>query len=171
MAARSADFEVNDLVDKGSANYRYSTPFLANNLGLLVRTNSRAAAARRLSTVAKLRIGVPDVETGASVEKTVRPQAAPRVFSSYIGALSALLNGQVDAVFMFLPVGSAFAGNGLEFTAQVPTGLEYAFRVPIDSRILPSLNRALEEMRASGTLSELVKTWFPETIDLPVLKR
>ena len=77
---------------------------------------------------------------------------------------------------MFLPVGSAFvrsvfAGNGLEFTAQVPTGLEYAFRVPTDSRILPSLNRALEEMRASGTLRELVKTWFPETIDLPVLKR
>jgi ABC-type amino acid transport substrate-binding protein len=37
--------------------------------------------------------------------------------------------------------------------------------------MLPSLNRALEEMRASGTLSELVKTWFPETIDLPVLNR
>ena len=175
LAARSADFEVNDLVDKGSADYRYSTPFLANNLGLLVRTNSRAAAARRLSTVAKLRIGVPDVETRASVEKTVRPRAAPRVFSSYIGALSALLNGQVDGVFMFLPVGSAFvrsafAGNGVEFTAQVPTGLEYAFRVPNESRILPSLNKALEEMRASGTLKELVKTWFPETIDLPVLR-
>ena len=171
LAARSADFEVNDLVDKDSANYRYSTPFLANNLGLLVRTSSRAAATRRLSTVAKLRIGVPDVETGASVEKTVRPQAAPRVFSSYGGALSALQNGEVDAVFMFLPVGSAFAGNGLEFTAQVATGLQYAFRVSIDSPMLPSLNRALEEMRASGTLSELVKTWFPETIDLPVLKR
>jgi len=169
-AQEGADFAVNNLVNGNGSRYRYSTPILANNLGLLVRTGSKAAAARSLSTVAKLKIGVPNAATAASVEQTVRPRAA-LLFSSYDSAVSALKNGEVDALFIFLPEGSSYDAKGLEFTAQVPTGLQYAFQVAVDSPILPALNRALGEMRASGTIDRLVKKWFPKTYDLPVLTR
>jgi ABC-type amino acid transport substrate-binding protein len=167
---KRADLAVDNLVDESSSRYRYSTPFLADNLGLLVRTGSKAAAAQTLSAVAKLKIGVPNAFTAAYVAATARPEAAPQVFSTHDEAVSALKNGEVDAVFMFLPVGSSYPGKGLEFTAQVPTGLLYAFQVPVDSPILPAVNRALNEMRASGTLRRLVKKWFPKTFDLPALR-
>ena len=165
-----ADLVVNNLVDASSSRYRYSAPFLADNLGLLVRTGSPAAGAQTLSAVAKLKIGVLSRFSEAYVVATVRPQASPEVFSSLDAASSALKNGEVDALLTFLPVGYSLAGNGLKFTAQVPTGLQYAFQVAADSPILPALNRALAEMRASGTLDGLVKKWFPKTYDLPVLK-
>ena len=46
---------------------------------------------------------------------------------------------------------------------------QLAYVLPKGSELTDPVSKALDELRADGTLDELQKTWLSEAVDVPVL--
>ena len=112
------------------------------------------------------------------IEEVIQPDTPPAVYDTNADAKSALDAGQIDAIVFDLPTAyyiTAVEMPDASIVGALPASEEQADKFGMlmenDSPLKPCIDRALEELRAEGTLDALAEEWLTQEGDIPVLSQ
>ncbi|MEW1720413.1 ABC transporter substrate-binding protein [Streptomyces sp. NPDC093109] len=177
---KSFDFDINQvsISDARKKAVDFSAGYYDVRPAVVALKKSPYAKARTIADLKGARLGAQVGSTSLDlIDATIEPKQRPAVFQKNDFAKSALRNGQVDAIVVDLP--TAFYITSAEVTdaevvgqfVQTPGAAEqFGLVLDKDSRLTPCVTRAVEGLRADGTLAALEKTWLTDAVDVPVLK-
>lgn len=177
--AKGFDFDINQVSinDDRRKAVDFSPGYYDVHQAVVALKGSKAASAKSLADLRGVKLGAQVGSTSlAAITGQIRPSVQPAVFDSNDLAKTALKNGQVDALVLDLP--TAFYVTGAEVTdAQVIGQLQNAggspeqFGLVLDkgSPLTGCVGRAVESLRADGTLARLEKQWLSDAVSAPVL--
>jgi polar amino acid transport system substrate-binding protein len=172
------DFDVNQIsiTPKRAQAVDFSAPYYTADQALVAVKGSDFADATSLADFADAKIGVQIGTTSLeAVEASIQPNTEPSVFDSSNDVVSALKQGQVDAVVVDVP--TAFFVTAVqvpdgEIVGQFPApgGDEWGALLTKDSPLTDCVSAAIEELRSSGELEEINKRWISDATNAPVLE-
>ncbi|AEW93196.1 MULTISPECIES: ABC transporter substrate-binding protein [Streptomycetaceae] len=178
--AKSFDFDLNQISisDERRRAVDFSSGYYDVRQALVALKGSKIAGARSVADLRGAKLGAQVGTTSLEVLKNVvRPATPPAVFQKNDLAKSALRNGQVDGILVDLP--TAFYITSAEVTDAKVVG-QFAgaggrpeqFGLVLDkgSPLTGCVTKAVDALRADGTLAALDKRWLAEAADAPVLK-
>jgi polar amino acid transport system substrate-binding protein len=173
------DFDVNQISisPKRAEQVDFSSPYYTANQAIVALKDSDLASATSLADFADATIGVQIGTTSLdAVNSEIQPSTDPRVFQTSNDVVSALKNGQVDAVVVDLP-------TALYLTAaQVPTATvvgqfeaagkadQWGALLQKGSSLTPCVSAAIDALQSSGELPKIEKQWMSDSADAPVLQ-
>jgi polar amino acid transport system substrate-binding protein len=182
---KAFDFDVNQvsITDERKKNIDFSSGYYDVSQAVVTTKKSKAAGATTLAALKGLKIGAQVGTTSyKAVTDVIAPTAKPSVFNSNDDAKLALGNGQIDALVVDLPtalfisaVGAKDGGidNGV-LLGQLPgTGSQTEqFGLVLDkgSALTGCVSKAVDALRADGTLKKLEAQWLTDAAGAPVLK-
>src|SRR5918998_791129 len=135
-------------------------------------------------TGAKSVAELKDAKLGAQVGTTsytaiteqIQPSAKPAVYDTNDLAVQALKNGQVDGIVVDLPTAFYITAAQLDdgtIVGQLPPGSgtpeQFGMVLAKDSPLTACVSRAVDTLKADGTLAELEAKWLAGTDGAPVL--
>lgn len=112
---------------------------------------------------ASITIAVQSGTTGESYAKTDYPNATVSAYGNANDTFAALEAGQVDAIITNKAVAEKMLSSYTDATVikSIATGEEYGIAVSKDNpELTAAINEVLDEMRADGTLDEIVTKWM-----------
>ncbi|WP_435191196.1 ABC transporter substrate-binding protein [Streptomyces sp. bgisy126] len=178
---KSFDFDINQIsiTPQRAKAVDFSTSYYTANQAILTLDGSAFAKATSLSAFKDAEIGVQVATTSyQAVLDQIKPSKRPSVFSTTKDEVTALRNGQIDAIVTDLPTVFYLAGAELENGAIVGqfgyaggTPEKFGLLLPKNSGYTSCVNRALDELRADGTLARLTTQWLSASANVPELKR
>ncbi|MEJ6952511.1 basic amino acid ABC transporter substrate-binding protein [Natronospora cellulosivora (SeqCode)] len=85
-----------------------------------------------------------------------------RYYESYVYMITDLVNRNIDAVVLDAPVAARFSETrSVKVVAEIITGEQYGIAVQKgNNELLELINEGLEEVRANGTMDELLDKYF-----------
>ncbi|MGW2305746.1 ABC transporter substrate-binding protein [Streptomyces sp. NPDC001809] len=179
--AKSFDFDINQIsiTPQRAKAVDFSSSYYTANQAVLALDGSRFAKATSLSALKDARIGVQVATTSyQAVLDQIKPAKQPRVFSTTKDEVTALRNGQIDAIVTDLPTVFYLAGAELEngeivgqFGYAGGTPEKFGLLLPKNSGYTSCVDQALDELRTDGTLARLTTQWLSASADVPELKR
>jgi polar amino acid transport system substrate-binding protein len=151
----------------------FSAHYFNANQGVLIRKGLKKP--KSLADLKKLQLCAQTPTTGlAWIQHTLRPKKPPQVYSaSSSAAFDAVESGKCDALILDVPIVFAqwrkkpHAYGGV--VGQIDTHEFYGAVLDKGSKLLPDLNKAINTLKANGTINKLVKKWLLNPIP-PVLK-
>ena len=161
------DFDVNQIsiTPKREEQVDFSDPYYEAEQAVVVLKNSGLASASSLADLADANIGVQIGTTSLdAVNATIQPTNEPQVFDNSNDVVSALTNGQVDAVVVDVP--TAFTIG--QFAA--PGGDTWGALLEKDSPLVDCVNAAIADLQSSGELPAIEKKWMSDVTKAPVLQ-
>ena len=143
----------------------FSDPYYQANQSLVVTADSDIANVDDLEGAT---VGAQDGTTGEEYANDETPAGQVRGFPEGPDAITALRNGQVDAVIIDQPVAvdatESQAGGDIQIAQEIVTselyGLPFA---PDNDALREAVNEALQELKEDGTLADLYEQYFPGT--------
>jgi polar amino acid transport system substrate-binding protein len=179
--AKDFDFDINinqvSISDERKQAVDFSSGYYDVRQAVIALKNSKAANAKSIADLKGAKLGAQVGTTSLdTITNTIKPSSQPAVFDSNDLAKAALKNGQVEALVVDLP--TAFYITGAEVPeAQVVGQFETAskteqFGLVLDkgSKLTACVSRAVDALRADGTLAKLEKQWLSDAVSAPVLK-
>ncbi len=171
------DFDVNQIsiTPQRARRVDFSEPYYTAPQAVVAPKGSSAANARSLADLKSARIGVQIGTTSLdAVDAEIQPDEDPRVFNDSNDVVTALKQGQVDAVVVDLPTAfylTAAQVQSAEIVGQftAPGGDDWGALLEKDSELTPCVNEAIGRLKASGELDEITQEWMSESADAPVL--
>ena len=173
------DFDVNQIsiTPKRAEQVDFSAPYYTANQAIVALKDSDLASATSLSDFSDANIGVQIGTTSLdAVNAEIQPSTQPRVFQNSNDVVSALKNGQVDAVVVDLP-------TALYLTAvQVPTGTvvgqfestgdedQWGALLQKGSSLTACVSAAIDALQQSGELPKIEKQWMSNAADAPIIQ-
>ncbi|MCB8905523.1 MULTISPECIES: ABC transporter substrate-binding protein [unclassified Streptomyces] len=178
---KAFDFDINQIsiTPQRAKVVDFSTSYYTANQAILALDGSAFAKATSLSAFKDARIGVQVATTSyQAVLDQIKPSKQPSVFSTTKDEVTALRNGQIDAIVTDLPTVFYLAGAELEngeivgqFGYAGGTPEKFGLLLPKNSGYTSCVNQALDELRADGTLARLTTQWLSASANVPELKR
>ena len=172
------DFDINQIsiTPKRAEQVDFSSPYYEADQAVVALKDSPIADASSLADLADAEIGVQIGTTSLdAVEQTIQPANDPQVFDTSNDVVSALKNGQVEAVVVDVP--TAFFLTAVQVTEgtvvgqfSAPGGDEWGLLLEKDSPLTACVSAAVDELQSSGELPELEKQWMSEATGAPVLE-
>ncbi len=151
----------------------FSEPYFEANQSLLVHTGTDAENATTLDAVKGLRLGAQAQTTGLQyIREQIQPEQEALVFPTTVAANQALLNRQIDAFVIDVPIAAGLvqeAPDDLVIVGQFITEEQWGIVFEDGSELVPHVNEALQAMKDDGTLADLQEEWLPGT-DVPVIE-
>jgi hypothetical protein len=154
----------------------FSSPYYTSTQAVVTLKSSPVAGA---TTVNELKSAMLGAQTGTTslttLTETVAPTTSPAVFNSSQDTVQALKGGQVDAIVVDLPTALQLVAAELDDGvvvgqfADASGGDQFGLVLPKGSALTATVTKAVDELRADGTLDSLAKTWLSDSIDVPVL--
>jgi len=151
----------------------FSVPYFDANQGVLIRKG--IAKPTKISDLKKLQTCAQAATTGLSwIQHKLRPAKQPLVYSaSSSAAFDAVQAGRCDALILDVPIVVSQAkkkpGAYGGVVGQILTGEGYGAVMQKGSTLKPFVDKAINALRANGTINTLQKKWLPFT-RVPVLK-
>ncbi|GAA4482126.1 ABC transporter substrate-binding protein [Microbacterium panaciterrae] len=154
----------------------FSSSYYTTTQAVVAAKGTPAASAKSIADLKKAKIGVATGTTSYTVAKAQIGTGDLAVFNSVDDVVQALKGGQIDAMITDLP--GAFYVTGAQFDngtvigqfADDKGGDQFAFVLPKGSSLTPAVTKAVDALRADGTLDGLQKKWLSEAVNVPVLK-
>lgn len=157
----------------------FSSPYYDVVQAVVATGSSPAASATSIADLQKLKLGAQVGTTSlTSITDQIKPSTQPLVYNSNDDAVAALKNGQVDALVLDLP--SAFYASGAQLddgkvVGQLPNPPgakpeQFGMVLELGSPLTPCVSKAVDAVRADGTLATLQEKWLSQAADAPVLK-
>jgi polar amino acid transport system substrate-binding protein len=172
------DFDVNQIsispVREKAVDF--SAPYYTANQAVLALKDSDAAKATTLEELKDVQFGVQIGTTSLSAtEEVIDPSSRPEVFNNSTDVVTALKNGQIDAIVVDLPTAlylTAVEVPEATVTGQFsdPEGDEWGALLAKDSPLTACVSAAVEELETSGELDELNTRWMSQAAGAPVLE-
>lgn len=151
----------------------FSDPYFEANQAVLVHAGTPAEDATTIDALKELRLAAQAQTTGLDyIRNTIKPNTEPRVFPTTVAANQALLNEQIDAFIIDVPIAAGLVGESpdeLVVTGQFVTNEEWGIVFEEGSELVEHVNGALAEIKDDGTLAKLQERWLPGT-DVPVIE-
>ncbi|MFJ4846875.1 MULTISPECIES: ABC transporter substrate-binding protein [unclassified Streptomyces] len=178
--AKTFDFDLNQIsiTDERRKAVDFSSGYYDVRQAVIALKGSPAASATTVAALKKVKLGAQIGTTSLDViNDRIRPTAAAAVYQKNDLAVSALKNGQVDAIVLDLPTAFYITSAELEdarIVGQFDTtgGTPEQFGLVLDkgSPLTPCVSRAVDVLRSDGTLAKLEQQWLSDAVDAPVLK-
>ncbi|HEX7004834.1 MAG TPA: basic amino acid ABC transporter substrate-binding protein [Trueperaceae bacterium] len=111
-----------------------------------------------------LLLGAQTGTTNAATAEDLIGRDRVRLYDDFNSAIQGLLNGDVDGVMIDDVTADAFvqqyAGELVVNIREVESGDKLGFAVQEGDPLVDALNAGIEEIKANGTLDELIAEWF-----------
>jgi polar amino acid transport system substrate-binding protein len=175
-APKDFDMAINEITitPERSKVVDFSAPYFDANQGFLITKGGPAEGVTQVADMKDLLFGYQAATTGGDyINDKIQPNEQPREFSTLGAAVQALANGQIDAFLMDVAIGAEIVkerGDEVAMPGQFVTNERYGVLFEKGNPLREQVNKAIEAIKADGTLEELQGKWFPGTEDLPVLK-
>ena len=172
------DFDVNQIsiTEPRQKAVDFSTPYYTAPQAIIVRKGSPYEGKTSLADFAGASIGVQVGTTSLdAVTNLVKPSAQPKVFNNSNDVVAAFKQKQVDAIVTDLPTALYLTAVELENGVvagqfNAPGGDEWGALLQKDSELTPCVDKAIDAMKADGTLDDLTMTWMAEQAGAPELQ-
>lgn len=175
---KNFDFDLNQIsiTPQRSQQVDFSTPYYTANQAVVALKDSDAAKATTIAALKDAKIGVQIGTTSLdAVNDVIQPNDAPQVFNDSNDVVTALKQGQVDAVVVDVP--TAFYLTAVQVPQATivgqfpaPGGDQWGALMEKGSPILDCVNKAVGDLKASGELQKLNQEWIADKAGAPVLK-
>ncbi len=172
------DFDVNQIsiTPKRAQAVDFSSPYYTADQALVALKGSGFENATSLADFADASIGVQIGTTSLeAVEATIQPSSEPRVYDTSNDVVSALKQGQVDAIVVDVPTAFFLTAVQVpkgEIVGQFPApgGDEWGALLAKDSPLTACVSAAVDELESTGELEELNQRWIKDVAQAPVLE-
>lgn len=172
------DFDLNQIsiTPKRAEQVDFSAPYYEADQAVVALKDSDAADATSLADLADAKIGVQIGTTSLeAVESSIQPSEDPQVFDTSNDVVSALKNGQVDAVVVDVP--TAFFLTAVQVTEattvgqfSAPGGDQWGALLEKDSPLTDCVSAAVTALQDSGELPEIEQKWMSDVTKAPILQ-
>jgi polar amino acid transport system substrate-binding protein len=173
------DFDINEfsITEKRKQALDFSSPYYDVSQAVVTTKGSKADGVTDLAGLKGLTLGAQVGTTSfAAINDVIAPTSKPRVYNSNNDAVKALENGQVDALVTDLPTAFYMAAAQLDkgqIVGQLPQSggapEQFGLVLDKDSPLTECVSKAVDALRADGTLDQLVDQWLSQG-GAPVLK-
>jgi polar amino acid transport system substrate-binding protein len=172
------DFDVNQIsiTPPRQQHVDFSAPYYTANQAVVAAKGSSAASAKSLADLKEATIGVQIGTTSLdAVNSEIQPSTQPKVFNDSNDVVTALKEGQVDAVVVDLPTALYLTATQVpdativgQFSA--PGGDQWGALLAKGSPLTACVSRAVEDLRSSGELQKIENRWMSQAADAPTLQ-
>jgi polar amino acid transport system substrate-binding protein len=182
IAPGAKDFDVNlqqySITEERRANVDFSSSYYSAPQAVITIEGSKAAGVTDIAGLKGLLVGAASGTTSFTViEEVIAPTAGAQAFNSNDDAVLALTSGQIDALVVDLPTAFFLTGASLDagvLLGQLPPAAgvsdEWGFVLPKASKLTAAVTKALDELKADGTLDAIIAKWLGADAGAPVLK-
>jgi polar amino acid transport system substrate-binding protein len=172
------DFDVNQIsiTPKREQAVDFSAPYYEANQAVVALKDSSAADATSLADLKNANIGVQIGTTSLdAVNEEIQPSSDPQVFDTSNDVVSALKNGQVDAVVVDVPTAFYLTAVQVPEATTVgqfsaPGGDTWGALLEKGSPLTSCVSWAIDQLKSSGELPAIEKKWMSQATDAPVLQ-
>jgi polar amino acid transport system substrate-binding protein len=172
------DFDVNEIsiTPTREKAVDFSAPYYSANQAVVALEDSEAAKAMSLAELKDTKIGVQINTTSLStVDEEIDPSSKPEVFNSSGDVVTALKNGQVEAVVVDLPTALYLTAAQVEEASVVgqfgkASGEEWGALLGRESPLTGCVSEAIEALESSGELEKITQRWMSQAADAPDLR-
>ena len=182
IAPGSKNFDFNlqqySITDERKANVDFSSAYYETAQVVVTVATSPAASATSIADLKGYLLGAATGTTSYdAIGSVIKPTQKAQAFNSNDDAKAALTNGQVDAIVLDLPTAlyaSCCELDGGKIVGQLPTaakGDQFGLVLDKGSKLTAAVTKALDELRADGTLAKLEEKWLTADAGVPVLKQ
>jgi polar amino acid transport system substrate-binding protein len=153
----------------------FSAPYYSANQAVVALEGSEAARAKSLADLKDTKIGVQINTTSLSaVNEEIEPSSKPEVFNSSGDVVTALKNGQVEAVVVDLPTALYLTAAQVENASIVgqfgkAEGEEWGALLGKGSSLTGCVSGAIEALEESGELEKITQRWMSQAAEAPQL--
>ena len=162
------DFDVNQISINEQRNRAvdFSEPYYEAPQAVIVPKGSAAASAKSLSDLADVTIGVQIGTTSLdAVAASIQPTTQPKVFDDSNAVVTALKQGQVDAVVTDLPTALYLSAAEVPNSTVVgqfsaPGGDQWGALLQKDSPLTACVSEAITKLKDSGELEKITEQWM-----------
>jgi polar amino acid transport system substrate-binding protein len=177
--AKNFDFNLQQysITPDRAKNVDFSSPYYETTQTVITVKGSKAAGATSLADLKGLLLGAATGTTSYSaITDVIKPTQKPLAFNSNDDAKAALSNGQVDAIVVDLPTAiylTVVELDGGSIIGQLPTaakGDQFGLVLDKGSKLTQAVTKAVDALRANGTLAKLEAKWLTASAGAPVLK-
>lgn len=177
---KTFDFDINQVSISAERKKAvdFSSGYYDVRQAVVALKGSKAAKATGIADLKSLKLGAQVGTTSLNyISDVVKPSQEAAAFSKNDQAISALKNGQVDAIVVDLPtafyVTAAQVTNAKivgQFENQSGTPEQFGLVLDKGSGLTSCVTSAVDALRKDGTLAKLEKQWLSDAVDAPVLK-
>jgi polar amino acid transport system substrate-binding protein len=174
---KNFDFDVNEIsiTPTREKAVDFSVPYYSANQAVVALEGSEAAKAKSLADLKDTKIGVQINTTSLSaVNEEIEPSSKPEVFNSSGDVVTALKNGQVEAVVVDLPTALYLTAAQVENASIVgqfgkAEGEEWGALLGKGSSLTGCVSGAIEALEGSGELEKITQRWMSQAAEAPQL--
>jgi polar amino acid transport system substrate-binding protein len=174
---KSFDFDINEIsiTSARAQAVDFSTPYYTNPQGIIVAANGPYAHVTSLAALKNASIGVQIGTTSlAAVTAEIKPSHQPDVFNTSNDVVEAFKIHRVNAIVVDLATAFDLTSTNLPHTTiagqfQAPGGDNWGLLLSKDSALTPCVDKAVNALRANGTLAALNKRWIASEASVPEL--
>jgi polar amino acid transport system substrate-binding protein len=174
---KSFDFDINEIsiTPARAKEVDFSTPYYTNPQGIIVAKSSPLSHATSLAAFKNTPIGVQIGTTSlAAVQSLIKPSTQPDVFNTSNDVVEAFKIHRVKAIVVDLATAFALTATSLPHTTiagqfSAPGGDNWGLLLSKGSPLTACVDRAVNALRADGTLAALSKRWIASAASVPVL--
>jgi polar amino acid transport system substrate-binding protein len=171
------DFDVNQIsiTPTRAKQVDFSTPYYTANQAVVALKSSDAAKATSLGDLSDTTIGVQIGTTSLdAVKDVIEPASEPKVFDNSNDVITALKQGQVDAVVVDVPTAlylTAVQVPQAKVVGQFPApgGDRWGALLSKGSPLTACVSKAIESLRSSGELQQITDRWMSQAAGAPKL--
>ncbi len=138
---------------------------------------SKIEKAKSIKDLAGAKLGAAVGTTSyTTITDLIKPKVKASVFDTNDVATQALINGQIDGLVLDLPtafyVANAALKNGIILGQFAPKSGSEQFGLVLSkgSALTACVSKAVDALRAKGTLAEIARQWLAKSAGAPVLK-
>ena len=171
------DFDVNQIsiTPPRAQHVDFSAPYYTANQAVVASKGSSAAGATSLADLKDASIGVQIGTTSLdAVNSEIQPSNQPKVFNDSNDVVTALKEGQVDAVVVDLPTALYLTAAQVPSATIVgqfpaPGGDQWGALLAKGSSLTGCVSHAIDELRSSGELGKIENRWMSKAAQAPTL--
>ncbi|WP_114251401.1 ABC transporter substrate-binding protein [Streptomyces sp. Go-475] len=177
---KTFDFDINQvsISEERRKAVDFSSGYYDVRQAVVALKGSKAAKAKSIADLKDVKLGAQVGTTSLDyIDDVVRPTRPAAVYAKNDQAKSALRNGQVDAIVVDLPTAFYITGAEItdativgQFENQGGTPEQFGLVLDKGSALTPCVSRAVDALRADGTLGKIEQQWLSDAVDAPVLK-
>jgi polar amino acid transport system substrate-binding protein len=172
------DFDLNEIsiTPTREKAVDFSVPYYSANQAVVALEGSDASKAKTLAELQDTKIGVQINTTSLSaVDEEIEPSSKPEVFNSSGDVVTALKNGQVEAVVVDLPTALYLTAAQVENATIVgqfgkAEGEEWGALLAKESSLTECVSGAIEALEESGELEKITQRWMSQAAEAPQLR-
>lgn len=172
------DFDINQvsITEERKAAVDFSSGYYDVNQAIITIKGSKIANAKLLSELKDAKLGAQVGTTSYNtIVDVIQPTEAPSAFDSNDIAKQALANGQIDGLVVDLPTAfyiTAVELDGGLIVGQFTTsggGEQFGLVLNKGSKLTTCVSKAVDELRAAGTLTAIQQEWLADVTNAPFL--